>query len=113
MCLRRGSNVKDFSSFTRYRRLRESKDYERDPRTWKIEDLVASAASGGPNAILDIQAKTRAEALIRTRQRIHAGRMLSDYPAGPPDLRPDEARAAKETAEQVVRAILDWLQKNP
>jgi len=91
----------------------QSKDYERDPRTWKIEDLVASAAPGGPNAVLDIQAKARAETLIRTRQRIHAGRMLSDYPAGPPDLRPDEARDAKGTAEHVVRAILDWLQKNP
>ena len=47
------------------------------------------------------------------RQRIHAGRMLSDYPGGPPDVRPDEARDAKATAEQVVRAILDWLQRNP
>jgi len=44
---------------------------------------------------------------------IHAGRMLSDYPAGPPDLRPDEARDAKATAELVVRAVLEWLQKNP
>jgi hypothetical protein len=91
----------------------QAKDYERDPRTWKIDDLVASAASGGPNAILDLQARTRAETLIRTRQRIHAGRMLFDYPGGPPDLRPDEARDAKATSEQVVRAILDWLQRNP
>jgi hypothetical protein len=91
----------------------QSKDYERDPRSWKIEDLVVSAASGGPSAILDLSAKVRADALIRTRQRIHAGRMLSDHPSGPPDIRPDEARDAKGTAEQVVRAILDWLQKNP
>ena len=73
----------------------QSKDYEKDPRSWKIDDLVASAASGGPTAILDLQTRGRAETLIRTRQRIHAGRMLSDYPAGPPDLRPDEARDAK------------------
>jgi hypothetical protein len=33
-------------------------------------------------------------------------------PAGPPDIRPDEARDAKGTAEQVVRAILDWLSGN-
>jgi hypothetical protein len=90
----------------------QSKDYEKEPRSWKIDDLVASAASGGPAAILDLQAKARAETLIRTRQRIHAGRMLSDYPAGPPDLRPDEARDAKGAAEQVVRAILDWLQRH-
>ncbi len=91
----------------------QSKDYEKEPRTWKIDDLVASAASGGPSAILDLSAKTRAEILIRSRQRIHAGRMLSDYPAGPPDIRPEEARDAKATAEHVMRAILDWLQKNP
>ena len=91
----------------------QSKDYEREPRTWKVDELVASAASGGPNAVLDPQSKARAETLIRIRQRIHAGRMLSDYPAGPPDLRPDEAREAKGAADQVVRAVLDWLQKNP
>ena len=91
----------------------QSKDYERDPKTWKIDDLIASAASGGSSAILDLSARARADTLVRTRQRIHAGRMLSDYPGGPPDLRPDEARDAKGTAEQVVRAILDWLQKNP
>jgi hypothetical protein len=91
----------------------QSSDYDREPRTWKIEDLVRSAASGGPAAILDVQTKVRAETLIRTRQRIHAGRMLSDFPGGPPDLRPDEARDAKSAAEQVVRAVLDWLQTNP
>jgi hypothetical protein len=91
----------------------QSPDYERDPQTWKIEDLVRSAASGGPSAILSLQVKARAETLIRSRQRIHAGRMLSAYPGGPPDIRPDEARDAKGTAEQVVRAILDWLQRNP
>jgi len=91
----------------------QSKDYEKDPRTWKIDDLVASAASGGPAAILDLHSKARTETLIRTRQRIHAGRMLADYPAGPPDLRPDEARDAKSVAEQVVRRVLDWLQQYP
>ncbi|QXX74349.1 hypothetical protein [Methylovirgula sp. HY1] len=91
----------------------QSPDYEKEPQKWKIEKLVASAASGGPSAILDQQVKARAETLIRSRQRIHAGRMLSDYPGGPPDIRPDEARDAKGTAEQVVRAILDWLHNNP
>jgi hypothetical protein len=89
----------------------QSSDYERDPQTWKIDKLVASAASGGPASILEPQIRARAETLIRSRQRIHAGRMLSDYPGGPPDIRPDEARDAKGAAEQVVRAILDWLQK--
>lgn len=91
----------------------QSRDFERDAKTWKIDDLVASAASGSAAAILDMQTKNRAETLIRTRRRIHAGRMLSDFPAGVPDIRPEEARDAKATAEQVVRRVLDWLQKFP
>src|SRR5216684_255383 len=55
----------------------QSKDFERDARTWKIDELVASAASGSDSAILDPQTKNRVETLIRNRQRIHAGRMLS------------------------------------
>ncbi|MDR3489797.1 MAG: hypothetical protein P4M05_33525 [Bradyrhizobium sp.] len=90
-----------------------SSDFERDPRTWKIDDLIKSAASGSGAAILDPQARARAETLCRTRQRIHAGRMLSEFPAGVPDLRPDEARDAKATADQVVRCVLDWLEKYP
>ncbi|MGC1301445.1 MAG: hypothetical protein WA840_03630 [Caulobacteraceae bacterium] len=88
-------------------------EFERDAKSWKIDDLVASAASGGEGAILDAQARARADQLIRTRQRIHAGRMLSDFPAGPPDLKPEEARDAKATADLVVRAVLEWLHKFP
>jgi hypothetical protein len=39
--------------------------------------------------------------------------MLSEFPAGVPDLRPDEARDAKTTAELVVRRVLDWLERYP
>jgi hypothetical protein len=90
-----------------------SSDFAGEPRTWRLEDLVASAARGSESAILDVQAKTRAELLIRSRQRIHAGRMLSEFPNGLPDLRPEEAREAKSVAELVVRRILDWLEKYP
>lgn len=62
---------------------------------------------------MDPTIRSRADALIRTRQRIHAGRMLSDFPAGVPDLRPEEARDAKQTAELVVRSVLDWLERFP
>jgi hypothetical protein len=88
-------------------------EFDRDPKTWKIDDLVASAASGGDGAILDQQVRVRADQLVRTRQRIHAGRMLSDFPQGPPDLKPEEARDAKATADLIVRAVLDWLQQFP
>jgi hypothetical protein len=90
-----------------------SGDFDREPRHWRIEELVASAATGGDAGILDAGARSRADALIRSRQRIHAGRMLSEHPSGVPDLRPDEARDAKATAELVVRQILDWLEKFP
>jgi hypothetical protein len=90
-----------------------SSDFDGNPRTWKIDDLVASAASGSDTAILDTPTKNRAENLIKTRQRIHAGRMLSEFPNGVPDLRPEEARDAKATAEIVVRGVLDWLEKFP
>lgn len=91
----------------------KSSDFDGDPRTWKIEDLVNSAARGGDSAILHHALHDRTRQLIRTRQRIHAGRMLSEYPGGPPDLRPEEAREARQTAEHAVRAVLDWLQKHP
>jgi hypothetical protein len=90
-----------------------SDDFDGDPKKWKIEDLVKSAAGGGSSAILDPPTRSRTDLLIKTRQRIHAGRMLSEYPGGAPDLRPEEARDAKTTADVVVRRILDWLQKNP
>jgi hypothetical protein len=59
------------------------------------------------------RARLRADELVRTRQRIHAGRMLSELPQGAPDLRPEEARAAKAMAELVVRRVLDWLTRYP
>jgi hypothetical protein len=90
-----------------------SKDFERDSTKWRIDDLVAGAARGGDAAVFDFQTKNRAEGLIRTRQRIHAGRMLVEFPQGVPDLRPEEAREAKAVAQQVVRSVLDWLAKYP
>jgi hypothetical protein len=90
-----------------------STDFTKNPKTWRIDDLVAGAARGGDAAILDFQTKNRADGLVQTRQRIHAGRMLSEFPQGIPDLRPEEARDAKAIAEQVVRRILDWLEKYP
>ena len=90
-----------------------SPDYDADPRKWKIENLVKSATNGA-SPILPSRLKPRVDALIATRQRIHAGRMLAYYEStGVPDLRPDEAREALATAEAVVRAILDWLAVNP
>ena len=90
-----------------------STNFDGSPRTWKLDDLVASATSGRDSAILDATLRQRAEGLMRARQRIHAGRMLEDFPAGVPDLRPEEARDARTTAELVVRRVLDWLERYP
>lgn len=90
-----------------------SDDFDGEPRSWKLEKLIASAASGGKTAILDQPTKHRAEGLSRTRQRIHAGRMLSDFPSGPIDLKPEEARDAVTTAELVVGRVIEWLHKYP
>jgi hypothetical protein len=90
-----------------------SKTFETDPRVWRIDDLVSGAAGGKDNAILDASTQRRAADLIRSRQRIHAGRMLSEFPGGVQDLRPEEAREARTTAEMVVRRVLEWLEKHP
>ena len=90
-----------------------SKTFEQDPRSWQIQDLLGSAASGRDAAILDEPTRQRASRLIQTRKRIHAGRMLSEFPGGVPDLKPEEARDAKATADQVVRRVLEWLERYP
>jgi len=86
-----------------------SRNFDEPPHRWKIDDLVSGASAGQGNAILDYKDRPRVEVLIRSRQRIHAGRMLSEFPQGVPDLRPEEAREAKAIADLVVRRILDWL----
>lgn len=90
-----------------------SRDFERDSTKWRIDDLVAGAARGGDAAVFDAQTKNRADGLIRTRQRIHAGRMLVEFRRGAPDLRPEEAREANAVAELVVRSVVDWLARYP
>lgn len=90
-----------------------SKAFAERPSRWKLEELATSAGYGGEAAILDKSLQTRVSMLISARQRIHAGRMLEDFPSGPPDLQPEKARDALLTAEQVVRSVLDWLGRYP
>jgi hypothetical protein len=90
----------------------QSSNFDREPKDWRAEKLIESAAAGAA-PILTAPIRARAEHLHKARQRVHAGRMLGEYPAGPPDLRPEEGRDAKAAAEQVVRAVLDWLERQP
>jgi len=87
--------------------------FDADPHEWKIEDLIASAASGKDAAILDPSTRYRVEGLLLTRRRIHAGWMLAEFPDGVPDLRPDDMSDPKATAELVVHRVTAWLQKFP
>jgi hypothetical protein len=90
-----------------------SKSFEGNPTKWRLEEFVTSAGFGNDAAILDKPTQLRASSLIAARQRIHAGRMLADFPSGPPDLLPEQARDAQLTAEQVVRGVVVWLQRYP
>jgi hypothetical protein len=90
-----------------------SKSFDGNPTKWRLEELVTSAGFGNDAAILDKPTQLRASSLIAARQRIHAGRMLADFPGGPPDLLPEQARDAQLTAEQVVRGVVVWLQRYP
>jgi hypothetical protein len=75
-----------------------STDLTKDPKTWKLEDLVSGATRGGDAAVLDAQLRNRVDGLLIN---------------GVPDLRPEEARDARGVAELVVRRILEWLEKFP
>jgi hypothetical protein len=90
-----------------------SKTFADSSTKWRLDDLLASAGYGNDAAILDKATQTRASNLIQARQRIHAGRMLDEFPGGAPDLQPEKARDALLTAELVVRSIVEWLQRYP
>ena len=84
-----------------------------NPRQWKLVKLleVARQTAGSPELrIVTDELYNRGLLLNGLRQRIHAGCLLGEHPAGPiPDIRPEEVREARHTSEQIVRAILDWL----
>jgi hypothetical protein len=83
--------------------------FDRDPKEWKLLELVAEAYKGERPVFTDPALRDRCKQLNLNRQRIHAGRFLSlKVPAPQIDIRPDEARQAKETLEQVLRSVLDW-----
>lgn len=79
-----------------------------EPKEWKVPDLVKAAGNAG---IIDEPLRKQAEILVGHRQRIHVGRLMSENPHGSiPDLKPEQARAAKSTLDLVLRALLEWLE---
>lgn len=84
-----------------------------DPKNWKLQTLVKEAKKGS-QPIFDGDVGGRGERLNDLRQRIHAGRFwMSGVPSGGFDLRPEEAREARETLDRCLRAILVWLDGHP
>jgi hypothetical protein len=82
------------------------------PRGWRFVDLIKGAKSGDPNvgALLDERSAQRCLDLNDARQRIHAGFLIDTAPAGPiPDLKPEQARDAVQTADLLVRKVVEWL----
>jgi hypothetical protein len=87
--------------------------FDLDPKKWQVEDLLACAAAGNDSALLDPAAKYHAEGLLLTRQRLHAGWMLSEYPEGFSDHDFSDGSDPKATVDQVVGRAVAWLRKNP
>jgi hypothetical protein len=86
------------------------------PRTWRFDDLIKGAKSSNPtlDPILDDPTAVRALQLNGTRQRIHAGYLIDQVPNGPvPDLRPEQAKDGIQTAELLIRKVVDWLSRHP
>lgn len=89
-----------------------------DPKGWKFDKLVDAACKGTAPVFsgqpMDQLAAKRAKELNFMRHRIHAGRVIDERSSLPhPDLRPEEARTAKETTDIVLRRVLDWLEAHP
>jgi hypothetical protein len=89
-----------------------SKIFNDPPTRWSFDELLKSAAFGGPEAIFDAKVRDRAERLNIMRQRIHAGRLMSQ-PGPVPDTRPEDANEAIETVNAILRRIIEWLQSHP
>lgn len=88
--------------------------FEGPSTRWRFDDLLAGAAAGGTNAVVDEDTRRRAKHLNDVRQRIHPGRLLDENPTGPiPDLRPEESREALITLDRILRSVLDWLAAHP
>lgn len=83
-----------------------------DPKNWKFQDLIKVACTGNP-ALVDDRLRASLADLNQTRQRIHAGRLLSEHPEGPiPDLRPEEVERGRHAMRQLLRGALDLVSKN-
>lgn len=79
-----------------------------DAKSWRFHDLTKWARKSSVGIITDERLNNRCTDLNEHRQRVHAGRFL-DRPemAKLVDLKPEQARAARETLDLLLRAILD------
>lgn len=82
------------------------------PRSWRFEEMANGTKSGKQDvrSMLSDRARARCLELNELRQRIHVGFLVSSN-AGPiPDVRPEQAREARQTLDMMLRDILEWLE---
>ncbi|MEM7138168.1 MAG: hypothetical protein AAF500_16430 [Myxococcota bacterium] len=85
-----------------------TKTLQDTPNRWKFTDLI-DGAKRGKRPIIDQKLSDRCGQLNDERQRIHAGNFLHKKVAPRKiDIRPEEAKRARETLDDLLRAILDW-----
>lgn len=82
---------------------------EKDPNRWRFIDLVVAATSG-PDPVVDGRLRPKLDELNVRRQRIHAGNLIKSFGKGQPipDSRPEEARAARQALDDLLRAVIVW-----
>ena len=80
---------------------------------WSIGDLVAGAATGNEAAILDSALRYSVETLMMSRQRIHPGWILSEFPDNLPHKFATDRADPKAIAGLVVARVIAWLQEYP
>ena len=91
---------------------RLSRSLEGSARGWKVQDILGFALRIGA---ISQPLRARVLPVAEGRNRIHAGRLLALAEEGKPldDVRPETARHAAAVAEDVARAVLEWLRGNP
>jgi len=88
--------------------------WELDPKGWSLQYLIQQGKKG-TDPLFDGKLAERALRLNELRQRIHLGRywFVGSNRGDRFDLRPEEAREARETLDQILRELIRWLELHP
>lgn len=81
------------------------------PRNWKFPGLIKAASSGTNPVLKDEKLRHSLEKMNDHRKRIHPAAFFPEA-GGIPDLKPEQAKTAIDTTEELSRAIIDWSLQN-